>query len=1245
MPSRLLFRAVPLAALLTLACAAEEDELPPLQDPPVLDPCEGLSPLSLTVSPVQVRVSQPVSLTARGGSGAYRFRAEPGGSGGQVVGGTFVAGPTPATDTLVVEDARCSGRAEGAQVGDARATVEVLAAFDVSPGRAMVRPGTSFQVRTEGMIGTAEFTLVSSQAGSTLSATGLYKAGTGQGIDQLRVRDSQMGNVALLEFEVNKDAKLRSSPQVLALPAGSSAKLNATGGSDRVVWTKLSGPGTVSGSRIQIDPGAREPVLLEASDPFTGDKAQVSIRVMEELTRPSQAHGRLTDVAAIVSADFDGDGHEDVAVGRRESDLSRPSGGAVFIYRGSASGLPREPTWVLTGLTDTASFGETLAAGDLDGDQRADLVVGSPGADITGADSGAVYLYRWGATGPEQMRAPLTSVTRGGVFSAGLALADADGDGDLDIFASAPAGDLAASSAVSRRGVVDIFTLTPGKPVPDLPSMRLGGNDLAKDGATMSRSNTDFGRSLVVADLNGDGRVDVAAQSKVSRYNSDGSVSATVLTAVSVHFGRADGLRFQAIPDVYVMPSNTADTNEGTWRLDAVAAEGGRPPLLMVVMDRANSPDLSASGGLKSGADSGGVLFFDLSAFQPTGEPPVKPVQMARGEAYAQIYGEAASIVAGRSWAVVDVDGQPGPELVLGAPYATAPGNPTLANAGRLLAYPLATLTKGSILNRPLSVLHGQNALDVLGVGLAPWKGPAGQALVAFSGRSTSEAGAFVGRVESFSRVGASLSEWTRQAHLVPAKPAVERFGEVVAAAVGANNRTMALVGMPGYAGAANSGNDFGSGRAYVYDVTRKTAATLVAEGATAPLTNGRNVGTDVAFTDFNGDGRADLVVGSPALSVPGSTQTAELAVYATAPKAGCVTSGNQPVGGLLVSLGQTDGSFKDAYRLWAPRVLSGCTPETDGRCQRSQIGRGLVGGFDFNGDGKKDIGAMRNNGFEVFLGRAPDDASLAKLSMGCDPVYSTPPSSVRQTSAPAALGDLNGDGCDEIAWRYTESGRSGVIILLGYEPAGGRCGGRAAASWVRVAADAEVGTNNLGLGVATARAGNFLNDKVDRVAISATSVPFDGVTQPVVFLFETPDLLAGIPTSGEKLMNALGNAEPPVTLVHQSRAVNFGAAMVGGKDWTGDGIPDLIVSAPGASVASDGGGAVFLYAGGAQSKGALTPWMVAVGDVSERSNLGQDLALSPGASGVPPVLVIGAPNSYRTGTQNGTAFSLTLTP
>ena len=1234
--SRLLARAACVSALLALACG--EEAVPPPTDPPVVDACDGLAPLTLKAEPNRLRVAGAVDLTATGGSGYYRFRAEAGGSSGEMRGDRFIAGLTPATDLLVVEDIKCSGSAQ--------ATVQVIASFDVAPARAMVRPGTSFQVFTAGLLGNADFSLVSSAAGSTLSPTGMYTAGAGAGVDLLRVRDGQTGDEALLQYEVSASARLRGDPVVLALPAGSSLPLATTGGSDRVTWTKVSGPGTLEGERFKAEPGAKGLAVLEAADPFTKDTARVSVRVLDELTRPTQPHGRISDVASVVSADFDGDGVQDVAVGQRESDLSRPLGGAVFIFKGGATGLPQQPTWVLTGATDTAAFGDTLAAGDLDKDGRAELAVGSPGADITGADSGAVYLYRWGSSGPQPLRPPLTSVARGGAFSTGLAMADVEGDGDLDLIVGAPTGDLAPSATVSRRGTVDIFTLTPGQPVPDLPAFRLGGSDLSKTNNPMSRSNTDLGRAIVSADLNGDGLTDVAALSKVSRYLADGTTQATVLVAVSVHFGRAAGLRFRAIPDVYVLPMNSADGTEGTWRLGFVPSEGGRPPLLMAVADRTDSPDLRATGGNAAATDAGGALLFDLSAYKPTGEPSDTPVQVTKDGAFARIYGEAGGIFAGRSFAVMDVDGQPGSELVLGAPNAAAPsGSTTLRLAGRVLAYPLSTLTAGSAINKPLAVIHGQSRSDVFGVGLSAWGGSGGAGLVAFSGRASSEAGAFTGRLEFFTRAGASFAEWTRGFGLVPAKPAVERFGEVVAATTGAGGRAVALVGAPGYAGPGTQvdGNDFNVGRAFTYDVTQGTVAAMVAEGASAPVVKGRNVGTDVTFTDFNGDGRQDVVVGAPGFSVPASTATADLAVYASQ-KTGCVATAAQGVGGLLVSLGQADGTFKDAYRLWAPVVIPGCTPDTDARCRRSQLGRGVVGEFDFNGDGVGDIGALRNNGFEVFLGRAPDDSTLAKLTMGCDPLYFTDGSTTRQTTAPAVLGDLNGDGCAEVGWRYTETNRAGVIILFGYDAGGVRCGGRTTASWVRLAADGEVGGNLLGLGVAMTRAGRFLNDGKDRLAISATAVPFEGVTQPAVLLFETAQLVARRPAaSGEALVGALGDGLSPVTLVHRTRAVNFGRALVGGRDLTGDTIPDLLISAPGASEASDGGGAVFLYAGGAQATGRLTPWLTVVGDVTERSNIGQDLSLTQGGSSSPPTLVIGAPASYRTGTQNGTAFSLPL--
>ncbi|HEX8437646.1 VCBS repeat-containing protein [Archangium sp.] len=1225
------FRTSLVLALLSAGCTPEES--PPEQL--AVDPCAGLPPLSLSASPERVRVSNPVSLTATGGSGYYRYRAEPGGSSGEMRGSRFIAGLTPAADTLVVEDVRCPG--------DARARVSVVAAFDVAPSRAMVKPGTSFQVEVTGQLGEPVFTLESGGVGSTLTPSGRYTAGTGRGTDLVRVRDGRTGDEALLQFEVRADAVLRGDPEWLALPAGSSLPLAATGGSDRVRWTKLSGPGTVEGGRFSFEPGATGAAVLEAADPFTGQKALVPVRVLDELTRETQAHGQLTDTASVVTADFDGDGVADVAVGRPESDLAKPQGGVVLIFKGSTAGLPAQPTWVLTGETDTARFGDVLSAGDLDKDGKAELAVSSPGADFTIGDSGAVYLFRFGANGPERLRAPLTGLGRGS-FGAGLKLADADGDGDLDLVVGSPTGDLASSTA--RRGVVDLFLLTPGQPVPELPTLRLGGSDLGKTGTVDSRvNNTELGRMLTVADLNADGRGDLAALTKVSRFNADGTSAGVVQWAVAVFFARAEGPRFRATPDAYVLPMNFSDGTEGTWRLDAIPAEGARPPLLLVTADQADSPDLRANGGPNIMSDAGGTLLFDLSALKPTGEPSTTPVQVKREEAWARLYGDVASIRAGRSWAVADVDGKPGSELLLGAPYASVPvTGGSLRYGGRVLVYSLSELSRGAVLIKPTTSLMGLAKSDTFGAGLAAWPLPGSSGLVVFAGRASVPGLTFTGRVDGFVKAGESLAQWTRTSVMVPARPSVERFGEAVAVAKGAGG-VVALVGAPGWAGPGvnGDGNDLGAGRAWAYG-TAGGAGALVAEGASAPLSRGRNVGTDVAFTDFNGDGRADLVLGAPSFTLPGaSSRSTEITPVYAQERAECIPAANLTAGGVLVSLGQADGSFKPAYRLWAPGDIAGCTPAGT-TCQRRSLGRGVVGGFDFNGDGKQDLGVLRNNGFEVLLGRAPDDASLAKLTMGCDPVY-TAPYSAQQTSVPAALGDLDGDGCDEVAWRYADGAKAGIVVLFGYDASGGRCGStHTVPATVRLAADPEVGINFLGLGVATARVGRVLGKTgADYLAVSAASVPFEGVTQPAVLLFDTAELARRRPASGEALVGALESALLPKVLVHRSRAVGFGAALAGGVDLTGDGVPELVVSAPGASVASDGGGAVFIYAGGPGTTGALTPLLTLTGDVTERAGFGQDLALVAGSGGTPPTLVIGAPLSYRTGTQNGSAFLVPL--
>jgi hypothetical protein len=178
---------------------------------------------------------------------------------------------------------------------------------------------------------------------------------------------------------------------------------------------------------------------------------------------------------------------------------------------------------------------------------------------------------------------------------------------------------------------------------------------------------------------------------------------------------------------------------------------------------------------------------------------------------------------------------------------------------------------------------------------------------------------------------------------------------------------------------------------------------------------------------------------------------------------------------------------------------------------------------------------------------------------------------------------------------------------------------------------------------MAVARAGKFLDDDRDRLAVTATRYPQAGATRPAILLYDVAALAARRPAMGDVVVPALAEGVAPVPLFPPDRQTGYGQRLAGGVDLTGDGRPELLVSAPGASVASEGGGAVYGYLGGLPAGAPPELALLVVGDVAERGQLGQSLSLAPGDAMAAPLLVLGAPGSYRVGTQSGTAFLLPL--
>jgi hypothetical protein len=116
---------------------------------------------------------------------------------------------------------------------------------------------------------------------------------------------------------------------------------------------------------------------------------------------------------ALAAGDFCGNGYADLAVGvPQEAVGSVPSAGAVNVLYGSSEGLISTGSQMwhqdspgILGMAENADlFGFALAAGDANGDRRADLAVGVPREDVnttsgTITDAGMVHVI-YGAASP-----------------------------------------------------------------------------------------------------------------------------------------------------------------------------------------------------------------------------------------------------------------------------------------------------------------------------------------------------------------------------------------------------------------------------------------------------------------------------------------------------------------------------------------------------------------------------------------------------------------------------------------------------------------------------------------------------------------------------------------------------------------------------------------------------------------------------------------------------------------------------
>ncbi len=230
---------------------------------------------------------------------------------------------------------------------------------------------------------------------------------------------------------------------------------------------------------------------------------------------------------ALAAGDFNGDGAQDLATGipwdNGPTDLPLDNAGAVVVRWGvPGKGLGTTPSPILLSRYSAGAplpadggdqYGSALAAGDFNGDGRADLAVGIPNANTTvgdGYDFGAVAVH-YGEPAGIQLAAEhlLLSGPAGNVpvppgsrtlFSSALAAGDFDGDGFSDLAVGAPQDCCGSNGGggvvVLHGGIGGLFPVVAYLIHQDDPPVPDDGED-----------PDDFGYALAAGNFNGDFRL------------------------------------------------------------------------------------------------------------------------------------------------------------------------------------------------------------------------------------------------------------------------------------------------------------------------------------------------------------------------------------------------------------------------------------------------------------------------------------------------------------------------------------------------------------------------------------------------------------------------------------------------------------------------------------------------------------------------------------------------------------------